>query len=105
SGHGVERGYKKLPGFNDKDAEVTLSDLRQSGGLVAPDVIWHDAMTRITASDRSYMVKALRRGEKLTSGPTIHLSTIHSSKGGQADHVVLMTDVAWRTKREGVDLR
>lgn len=46
------------------------------------------------------MLKALRRGEKLTSDPRVKLSTIHGSKGGEATHVVLVTDMAARTYRE-----
>lgn len=99
AGEGYKRGEKKLPGFKDRDVEVGLSELKESGGLQT-DTIWHEALTRVTAEERLYMIKALRRGEKLLREPAVRLSTIHGSKGGQADHVVIMRDVAWRTFKE-----
>lgn len=41
-------------------------------------------------------------GEDL-SKPRIRLSTIHGSKGGEADHVVLLPDMARRTYNEMLD--
>jgi DNA helicase-2/ATP-dependent DNA helicase PcrA len=100
AGEGYARGAKKLPGFTDREALVTLDQLKARGGLLT-DVIWHDALTRVTLEERAYMLKALRRGEHLTRRPTVRLSTIHGSKGGQAEHVVLMRDMAFRSWREG----
>jgi DNA helicase-2/ATP-dependent DNA helicase PcrA len=99
-GPGVERGHKKLPSFHDRDALITMNELKESGGLRA-EGIWHDALDKIDRVDRAYMVKALRRGEKITRRANVRLSTIHGSKGGEADHVVLLRDVAYRTAREG----
>jgi len=101
-GEGVARGHKKLPAWTDRDEEVDIRDLRGRGGLLT-DAIWHEAMDRIDPSDRAYMVKALRRGDRLTRRPLVRLSTIHGSKGGEAPHVVLIRDVAWRTYRESLD--
>jgi superfamily I DNA/RNA helicase len=99
----IVRGHKKLPYFGEnKDAMVDMRALREHGGLVA-EGIWHDALNRIVPEDRAYMLKALRRGEKLTRRPTVKLSTIHGAKGGEADHVVLLRDVAYRTARESDD--
>ena len=50
--------------------------------------------------ERSYLVAALRRGEKLTKTPRIRLSTIHSAKGGEADNVILFSDMANRTYKD-----
>jgi len=100
-GTGFQRGHKKLPGLQERE-EVTDADLRKDGGLVATG-IWHEALEKIDRSDRAYMVKALRSGQKLTERPSVKLSTIHGSKGGEADHVVLVRDVAYRTSRETPD--
>jgi DNA helicase-2/ATP-dependent DNA helicase PcrA len=35
----------------------------------------------------------LRRGENIKAEPRIELSTIHGSKGGEADNVMLFTDL------------
>ena len=98
-GVGFVRGHKKLPKFEDREAMVGMRDLRERGGLLA-EHIWHESMTKIVPDDRFYMLKALKRGEKLRA-PTVRLSTIHGSKGGQADKVILLRDLAQRTNREG----
>ena len=46
------------------------------------------------------MRSALARGESPRKRPRIRLSTIHGSKGGEADHVILSTEIAQRTWRE-----
>ncbi len=78
---------------------MTLDDLKNRGGLKT-DKIWHEALDRITPEDRVYMVRALRRGEKLARRPNVKLSTIHGAKGGEAQTVVLFRDVAYRTYKE-----
>ena len=42
----------------------------------------------------------LKRGENLDQDPRIKISTIHGVKGGEADNVMLLTDIAPRTYRE-----
>ena len=42
----------------------------------------------------------LKRGEDLNKDPRIKISTIHGVKGGEADHVLILTDIAPRTYRE-----
>lgn len=98
SGAGVARGFKTLPGVSD-DQEVTLAWLRERGGLLT-DAIWHEALDRLPRGERVYMTAALRHGEKLLARPRVRISTIHGSKGGQAEHVVLMTEMAARSWRE-----
>ena len=100
---GIKRGHKKLPTFGDDDEEeVTMHDLIAHGGLlVDPQLAWHDALDRLNPEDVSYMRAARRHGERLRGGsPRVRLSTIHSAKGGEADHVVLMTEMAKRTFAE-----
>lgn len=100
---GVKRGFKTLPKYgDDDDIPVTMTDLLQTGGLlVDPNKIWHDALDKLPSVDMSYMLAARRRGERLRGGATrVKLSTIHSAKGGEADHVVLMKEMAKRTYDE-----
>ena len=40
-----------------------------------------------------------RNGENLKGAPRIHLSTIHSVKGGERPNVVLLTDLTTNTNR------
>lgn len=101
AGH-IKRGHKKLPTFGEADDRmVTFADLRDEGGLlVSPDLIWHEALDNLPPEEMGYMLAARRRGEKLRAKPRIRLSTIHSAKGAEADHVVVMTEMAYRTARE-----
>ncbi len=62
--------------------------------------IWHDALTEIPLREREYYLACLRRGEKLDTEPRVHCDTIHGSKGREADHVLLMTDLT-RTIYDG----
>lgn len=97
-GGGLRRGYKRLPGFGE-DELVGLGDLRARGGLLVGDVIWHEALDMIPPEDLSYILAVRRNGERIlhNADPRIRVSTIHASKGGEADHVVLMTECAART--------
>jgi len=90
----VKRGFKKLPTLDD-EALITLTELQEHHGLVATDnMIWHEAMDKIPETDRAYIIAMLRRGEKFNAEPRITVSTIHGSKGGEADNVVLFTDLS-----------
>ena len=57
-------------------------------------MIWHEAMDKMPETDRAYIIAMLRRGEKFNAPPRITVSTIHGSKGGEADNVVLFTDLS-----------
>lgn len=98
SGRGVRRGFKTLPGFLPEQP-VTMADLKERGGLNV-EGIWHEAMDRIPENDKLYILRARRRGEKLTKKPRVTVSTIHGAKGGQGQHVILLRDMADRTYRE-----
>jgi len=62
-----------------------------------PNTIWHEAFVRMPLEDREYYISLLRRGESLTKNPRININTIHGVKGGEADHVVLLSDMATST--------
>lgn len=94
-GSGVERGGKARSEF-DPDKDYTMEQLRAEHGLRATG-IWHDALDGIALGTREYYVSVMRSGNKLNATPRIRLSTIHAAKGGEADNVVLLTDMARRT--------
>ena len=58
-------------------------------------MIWHEALDRLPTIDRAYVTAVLRRGEKINQDPRILLSTSHGAKGGEADNVVILTDLTW----------
>lgn len=96
---GVKHGYKSRIAELDEDRELSIHDLKDSFGLMTFE-IWHKAFDRLKDLDREYLLAALRRGEKVSREPRIRISTIHGVKGGQADNVVLLTDMAQRTYKE-----
>ena len=61
-----------------------------------PEGHWFDVFTLLSVKEISYIRAMLRRGEKITKQPRIRLSTIHAAKGGEADNVVLLTDITTR---------
>lgn len=97
SGKGVKRGFKTLPGV-PSDQMVNMSWLLESGGLMTSHE-WYESLDRIPKDDANYLRSALQKGER-PSSPRIRLATIHGSKGGEADHVVLLPDMAARTFEE-----
>jgi DNA helicase-2/ATP-dependent DNA helicase PcrA len=101
AGQGVEAGHKDLPGFprGDGAPPVTMAQLLERGGL-RTSAIWHEALDRLPRAEVSYLLRARRHGERLRSRPRVRVSTIHGAKGGEARHVVLMTEMARRTYRE-----
>jgi DNA helicase-2/ATP-dependent DNA helicase PcrA len=99
---GYKKGNKKLPRLGeDEEGVVSGHELVAFGGLrMSLNVPWHAALEKIAPEDVSYMRLARARGERLRGRPRIRISTIHSAKGGEASHVVLMTEMAKRTAQE-----
>ena len=62
-----------------------------------PNRIWHEVMGYMPLDDRVYYLSILRSGRKILSKPLIHINTIHSVKGSEADNVVVMSDIARRS--------
>ena len=68
--------------------------MRDNNGLLATlDMSWQQALDKVPDVDVAYINALLRRGEDLTAPPRIKLSTIHGAKGGEAENVVLYTDL------------
>lgn len=59
-------------------------------------VIWHQAFNKLSLEKRELYISLLRRGESLDK-PRIHINTVHGVKGGEADNVILLTDVSYTT--------
>lgn len=97
-GRGVARGHKTLP-HQDDDVSRDIKWMKKEGGLLRDDP-WFDALDMIPRSQIGYIRKALSRGENLRQTPRVTISTIHGSKGGEADHVVIMKEMAGRTFQE-----
>jgi DNA helicase II / ATP-dependent DNA helicase PcrA len=101
----IARGCKKLKPLPDNLDEVFTFDLlvKHHGLLAKREEIWHQAMDRIPDVDRAYVTALLRSGEKFNAKPRIKMSTIHGSKGGEADNVVLFTDLSTAAMQQNTD--
>ena len=75
---------------------VNMDLLHEKYGLQTRS-IWHVALDRISDEEKEYFLSALRQGEALSGEPRIMISTIHGSKGGEADNVLLITDISPKT--------
>jgi DNA helicase-2/ATP-dependent DNA helicase PcrA len=94
----IKRGFKTLIGA-DAEAVYTMDTLREKHGLVSED-IWHVALSKIGEDKRDYLIALLRRGTRVTGKVNIKLSTIHGAKGGEADNVLLLTDLSTKFAKE-----
>lgn len=92
-GNRVARGYKKLRGLDEEEL-VDYEILKKNGLLADISMIWHIALDRVPDDERAYIIALLRRGEKFNAEPRITVSTIHGSKGGEAENVVLYTNLS-----------
>ena len=93
----ITRGHRTLTKANP-DILYSMATLTAHHGLQT-DMIWHQVLTKIGTDKIEYLIAILRRGAKFTK-PTITLSTIHGAKGGEADNVLLLTDLSPRFATE-----
>lgn len=102
------RAGKAIPGSSIKVAMAAMGvhqlideDQIYSAAELKLDVsnIWHDALIKIPLVDREYYLTCRRRGEALGKPPRVRIDTIHGVKGLQAENVLLMTDLTWRTRK------
>ena len=90
----IEYGCKTMP--NGKEGQLySLEELRRDHGLLH-SLPWEHGLGKIADKDKQYLKSCLRKGESLAKEPRIRISTIHSSKGAQADNVMLLTDTMRR---------
>jgi len=71
---------------------LTAEDARQLG--LRQGGPWYEAMDAFPTQERDYFRSVRARGEKLLGPARIKISTIHGVKGGQADNVLLLTDIS-----------
>jgi DNA helicase-2/ATP-dependent DNA helicase PcrA len=97
-GHNVNKATKHLS-VMPEDGMYNMDTLKQQYGLLTDD-IWHRALVKIGADKRDYIIAMLRRGIRIGQKPPIRLSTIHGAKGGEADNVLLLTDLSSKFSHE-----
>ena len=100
TGKSVEKKYKSMKGV-DKEKLYTFDTLSTHYGLKASrELPWFKALENIEDNKKTYVRMCLRRKENIRREPRIKLSTIHGSKGGEADNVMLLTDLSRKTDEE-----
>lgn len=93
----LERGGKTKLNHTEEDSEgYTWETLRDHYGLLSKPV-WHEAFEGIPLETREYYLTVLRAGNKISAEPKITVNTIHGVKGGEADHVIIISDMSKRT--------
>jgi superfamily I DNA/RNA helicase len=94
--------FRKGEPVNQKQANV-IAKYYPRFNVTKPGDIWHKEFTRLGRDIKDYFIAALRREESLTKTPRITLSTIHGAKGGEADNVVLVRDMSYKSYTEYQD--
>jgi hypothetical protein len=92
-------GSKKILDQVPDDQYVDMFSLGTKYGLKATEN-WLTSLDMISDKDKAYFRMLLQKGEDIRQEPRIKINTIHGVKGGEADNVVLMTDMAQRTFNE-----
>ena len=92
---GVAKEHRLLRGVFESKV-LSMKDLLANHGLLTTN-IWHEVLDRVSEKEKQYLIACLRRGEKLTGVPRIKISTIHGSKGSEADNVVVITDIGQKS--------
>ena len=89
----IAHGYKELRNA-DEEKDYDHDTLVLDHGLnVHKDRPWHVALDTIPEYQKVYITAALRRHQDFNVSKNIKLSTIHAAKGGEADNVMLLTDL------------
>ena len=100
TGEGVSKEHKGMKNA-DREKLYTYDTLStQYGLLVNKELPWFKALENIESQKKTYVRMCLRRKENIRQGPRIKLSTIHGSKGSEADNVMLLTDLSRKSDEE-----
>ena len=81
-----------------KDSFYNINQLKKDFGLKT-DGVWYEALDDASSRKVEYIRKMRSNGEQLNKKPRILLSTIHGVKGGEAQNVVLLTDLSLNTQK------
>jgi len=98
----IKRGHGKFKGSQAN--EYSMDDLINNYGLrehIKEDLFtktldWYDVLNEKGIKKKIiYLRQVMRDGHKLDEKPRIEVSTIHASKGGERDNVMLLTDLSY----------
>ena len=92
---GIERGHKNLKMANKEQYE--LEELVMHHGLLMGGRPWDVAFDKVGNRDKEYL-RAIEIRGTISKDPKINISTIHGAKGGEADNVMLLTDLSRKSQ-------
>ena len=95
-GHGTFKGAHSL--MYSIDDLINNFGLREhiKEDLFTKTIDWYDVLNAKGVRKRiRYLRAVMRDGHKLDEKPRIEVSTIHASKGGERDNVMLLTDLSY----------
>ena len=76
-----------------------MNNLVRDHGLLVANRPWDVAFDKIGNRDKEFLRCIERRNKSFYVGePKINLSTIHGAKGGEADNVMLLTDLSKKSQ-------
>lgn len=84
--------YENVCVFSRKLKKYKREDLPES-----LKIEWYNIFDLMDHTKITYFRKLLQNGFKFNDEPKIILSTIHQSKGGESDNVIIITDVSYNT--------
>ena len=84
--------------YLDKEKFYSMEECYQGHGLKTK-IVWYTAFDSAPLKQIKYIRKMRENGEQLNKPPRILLSTIHGVKGGEAENVVLLTDLSNNTQK------
>ena len=88
---GIERGFKHLKTADKEKYEI--EELVMQHGLLVAGRPWDVAFDKVGNRDREFLRAIESRNTSADTEAKINLSTIHGAKGGEADNVMLLTDL------------
>ena len=88
---GIERGFKHLKTAAKEKYE--MEELVMQHGLLVAGRPWDVAFDKVGNRDREFLRAVESRNNSGDTEARINLSTIHGAKGGEADNVMLLTDL------------
>jgi superfamily I DNA/RNA helicase len=98
-GYFLKHGSKTKASLLVDDKLYTFAELNAQHG-VNDLAAWYTMLAGIGADTIEYYRAVLSNGYNLTHRPICSVSTIHAAKGGEANHVILLSDMAYRSYAE-----
>jgi superfamily I DNA/RNA helicase len=96
----IAHGHKTGKAFKDSDQFVNWEWCAANAGLlVNRDRPWWAAFSTRRWSERktSYLRRLRKQGFRTDAKPQVYIGTIHSVKGGEADNVIILDEMAKRS--------